>query len=60
MKEGSGTGDPDYIEVHIFDGLHRLAIERVVGPEPKSRSEKQIFKSVGRALKKVGVALEVA
>ena len=59
MVQGLGTGDPDYVEVHIFGSIHRRAIERVIGPAPKSRADKDILKSVEKALAQVGATLEV-
>jgi len=57
--KGAGTGDPDYIEVHIFGDIHRRAIERVIGPKPKHRVDRAILKSIEKALVEVGASLEV-
>ena len=57
--KGPGTGDPDYIEVHIFDGIHRRAIDRVIGPKPKNSADRSILRSVEKALAEVGAELEI-
>lgn len=49
----------DFIEVHIFGQIHRAAIERVVGPQPKSHADKVIWKSLSRKLKEIGATLEI-
>jgi hypothetical protein len=59
MTQGSGSGDPDFIEVHIFGAIHRRAIERVLGPRPKSGVDNILLKSVERALHQVDATLEV-
>jgi hypothetical protein len=58
LRQGETTGEADFIEVHIYGPLHRAAIERVVGPRPKARSELVLWKSVVAQLKKLGVVVE--
>jgi hypothetical protein len=58
LRQGTSTGDADFIEVHIYGPLHRAAIERVIGPRPKSRSDLVIWKSVIRELEKLGAVVE--
>jgi hypothetical protein len=59
----SGTNprvdDDDFIEVHIWGAIHRTAIERIVGPRPKSREDKVLWKSLETKLKAVGAVLEI-
>jgi hypothetical protein len=59
MTQASPPKDADFIEVHIFGGIHRRAIERVIGPIPKSRADRLLLKSVERRLNEIGVHLEV-
>jgi len=53
------AGDSDYVEVHIFGNIHRLAIERVIGPKPKARPDRIIMKSIEKSLIEVGASLEL-
>ena len=48
----------DFIEVHIWGPIHRSAIERVVGPKPKSREDKVLWKSLKAKLEDMGSKLE--
>lgn len=50
--------DPDFIEVHIFGGLTRAAIDRVIGPEPKQRVDKVLWKALLAKLVKNGIRYE--
>jgi hypothetical protein len=53
MDQG-GTGDGDFIEVHIYGSLNRRAIEKVVGPKPKTFEDRVIWKRVKRELSSLG------
>jgi hypothetical protein len=57
---GHGTGDADFIEVHIFGPIHRHAVERVIGPRPKRGPDLVIWKSIDRILTSLGATLETA
>lgn len=59
MHQGSGPLDDDFIEVHIWGPIHRSAIERVVGPKPRTREDRVLWKSVSRKLSEVGAVLEI-
>ena len=38
----------DFIEVHIYDEIHKKSVEKVIGPTPKSKADRVILKSVIR------------
>lgn len=59
MTQRSASGDPDFIEVHIFGNIHRRAIDRVLGPRPRSGLDNVLFKDIERALRQVGATLEI-
>jgi hypothetical protein len=58
LRQGSSTGDADFIEAHIYGEMHRSIIEKVKGPRPKSGADRVLWRSIERALKALGVALE--
>ncbi len=59
ITQASPPENADFIEVHIFGGIPRLAIERVIGPIPKSVADRVLLKRVERRLHEVGATLEV-
>lgn len=60
QKDHGGTGDGDFIEVHIYGSLNRRAIEKVVGYKPKTFEDRVIWKRVKRELDSLGAeALEL-
>ncbi len=59
ITQASRAESADFIEVHIFGGIHRRAIERVIGSSPKSRVDTVLLKRVERRLREVGATLEV-
>ena len=58
VSQGVGTGDGDFIEVHVFGGIHRRAIERVIAPPALDRHDKAIWRSVKRRLLELGVEVD--
>lgn len=56
---GKDESDQDFIEVHIYGTIHRAAVEKVAGPEPRAHADKVILKSLKRKLKEVGATLEI-
>jgi hypothetical protein len=58
MSSEIAGGSGDYIEVHIFGAFNRSAIERIVGPVPRSREDKLIWRSLKKAAAKAGVDVE--
>jgi hypothetical protein len=58
VHRASDPHDDDFIEVHIWGPIHRTAIERVVGPKPKSREDRVLWKSLATKLREVGAELE--
>lgn len=58
MSGGSTDGSADYIEAHIFGPFNRSAIERIVGPVPKSREDKLLWRQLKRVAARSGVGVE--
>ena len=58
MDTSNSTSDADYIEVHIFGPFTRAAIDMVIGPKPRSREDRIIWRSFKAAAKKAGVAVK--
>jgi len=58
LRQGSAPDDADFIEVHIWGPIHRTAIERVVGPKPRSREDRALWSSLKAKLDEVGAILE--
>jgi hypothetical protein len=58
LKDKGGTADSDFIEVHIFGPLNRHTLERIIGPEPKTREDRLIWKKLQRQLAAEGVSVE--
>ena len=58
VEQGVKSEDSDFIEVQIYGPLHRRSIERVIGPEPKARADKLIWKRVKRKLAELGATIE--
>jgi hypothetical protein len=58
LKERPGTSESDFIEVHIFGTINRYSIERVVGPTPRTREDRLIWKRLDRSLRAIGATME--
>jgi hypothetical protein len=59
MESRRSESDCDFIEVHIFGPVNRLGIERIVGPEPTARADRQIWKQLVRKVQSFGAVVEV-
>lgn len=53
--DNGGSGDSDWIEVHIYGVINRNAIESVSGPVPKTREDKVIWKALIARSKAAGI-----
>ncbi len=53
-----GTGNSDFIEVHIYGPLSRYTVEKVIGPEPRTKEDRLIFRRLKRWLSEIGATLE--
>jgi hypothetical protein len=53
-----GTGNSDFIEVHIFGPLNKYTVEKVIGPKPRTREDRLILKLLKRKLSEIGATLE--
>jgi len=58
MPDRVGSAPNDYIEVHIYGKFNRAAIERVIGPAPRSKVDKLLWRRLTNTLKAAGIALE--
>ncbi len=58
MSSEIADGSEDYIEVHIFGPFNRSAIEKIVGPVPRSREDKLIWRKLKQTAAKAGVDVE--
>jgi hypothetical protein len=54
----SGARDGDCIEAHVYGPLHRRAIAKVTGKEPKNTPDKVLMKSVRAKLLAIDVPVE--
>ena len=59
LEQRRGESDCDFVEVHVFGHIHRLVIERIVGPEPKKRADRTTWKQIMRKAKELGAKVEV-
>lgn len=53
-----GTGNSDFVEVHIYGPLNKYSIEKVIGPEPRTREDRLIVRRLRRELSEIGATLE--
>jgi hypothetical protein len=51
--------DADFIEVHIFGPIHRLAIKHLSGPQPRKKADKLILRSIIRKLNEIGATSSI-
>ena len=58
MSKDDQGGHDDYIEVHIYGGFNRNAIERVLGPAPRTREDRLLWKRLEKSIAAVGGVLE--
>ncbi len=58
LGSGSGTGDIDFVEVHIFGPVHRKAISKVRGPRPSSGADAVLWDSIKNELGSINVPVE--
>jgi hypothetical protein len=58
VRDRGGTGNSDFIEVHIFGTLNRYSIERLIGPAPKTREDRVIWQRLQRQLGLLSIPVE--
>jgi hypothetical protein len=58
VKDRGGTADSDFVEVHIYGPLNRHTIERIIGPRPRTREDRLIWRQLERQLAKISVPVE--
>ena len=58
LNQGTADGNEDFIEVHIFGGIHRRAIEKVIGPSVMPRQDRPIWRSIKSRLIALGAEVE--
>jgi len=59
LDQGKGKAAEDFIEVHIYGPIHRIAVERISGPQPKSKADKTILRSIKRKAGEVETLMEI-
>jgi len=59
MEKRRGEADCDFVEVHVFGVINRVAIERIVGPQPSKRADRAIWKQIVRKANELGAEVEV-
>ena len=57
-NDRGGTGNSDFIEVHIYGPLNKFSVEKVIGPKPRTREDRLIVKRLQRKLSEIGATLE--
>ncbi len=55
QKDKGGTGNSDFIEVHIYGTINRKTIEKIVASEPITRDDKLLWKAWAKKLRAAGV-----
>lgn len=55
LEQGESTDTVEFIEVHIYGGFNRVAIDKVVFGSVTSSADKHIIKSLKRKLKSAGI-----
>jgi hypothetical protein len=58
MQDGEARFEEDYVEVHIYGPFNRYSIEKVIGPEPKSREDKLLWRKLKKSCEAAGVSVE--
>lgn len=58
LVPSSGERTSDFVEVHVYGELHRRAIAKVTGKEPKEKADKLLLRSVKTKLASLGVPVE--
>lgn len=55
QKDEGGTGNSDFVEVHIYGTINRKTIEKVVASGPITREDKLLWRVCSRKLEAAGV-----
>jgi hypothetical protein len=58
MEPRRSASDCDFMEVHIFGPINRAGIERIIGPEPKTRQDRALWKQASRKARALGAEVE--
>jgi hypothetical protein len=58
MQDDNGPFHEDYVEVHIYGPFNRRAIEKVVGPSPRRREDKLLWRKLQKSCAAAGVTWE--
>lgn len=54
QDDKGGTGNSDFIEVHVYGSVNRQAIDKVIGRQPKTGEDRIIWRRVKRTLASIG------
>ena len=57
LTQKGGTGDDDFLEVHIYGPIHRSAVARVSGTLPKNPVDRLLVFQLQKDLKTAGVSV---
>jgi hypothetical protein len=57
-NDHGGTGNSEFIEVHIYGPLNKYSVKKVIGPKPNTQEDYLIFRRLQRKLSAVGATLE--
>lgn len=58
LCSGEDGASDEFIEVHIYGPIHRMAIEKVIGPSPTTKEDKVFWKSIKKRLRDIGASVE--
>lgn len=58
IERADGTGDTDFIEVHVYGSLHPKAFERVLADNPADEADLAIWRRTKSRLEALGVKVE--
>ena len=58
LPDGSSVAEADYIEVHVYGPFTGAAIQKIIGPTPRSHEDKIIWRKLKRDAQKAGISVE--
>lgn len=58
-RDGGGTANSDFIEVHIFGAITRNTIESVHARKPKTKEDRVIWNKMARSMSDMGIGIEI-
>ena len=58
MNNIKGNEDADYTEVHIYGPFTKAAIDKIIGPKPRSREDRIIWRKFKASAEDVGITVK--